>query len=1619
MKTMKGPLRVLIFSAVCLFVAPLSHARRGQVAETVKPVSVEKMSSMGHVAHLAATGRLDRAMAKARAARLSGKSVVADEPLLKRLASEDPEDEEEAGPAGGQAQPSIAVDSTGRHVVIGHNDTRGFGLNPASVSGFIYSDDGGQTFTDGGQLPVTTGVSFIGSTAYPQIFGDPEVKYLGGSNFVYFSIVVIKLAAGGTTQTIGFHRSTDFGHTWAGPFEVPAATNPNGLLNGVSVELADKPFADVDPDTGRVLMSWSNFTPFTLGGVEISAAFSDDILTGNPPAWSTRSVVAATPVDGQSSIPRFAGNGSPNVYMAWRRFPALNHNNVGLARSTDNGVTWSSPVNAASDFFTMDQVLGNDRVNSSPSVAVDNSSGRGRGNVYLVYSNNDLKDGADVVFQRSTDGGVSFTSPIRINSRPGSDRAQWVPWVTVDNSNGRVYVFYYDQGIATSGDLTQTTCQFSDDYGLTWKQPMPLSIRPFKAGWGNDTGQPNLGDYNQAVAQNGELFAAWAGTRLLPFTNGLPSDRMETPDIVFKRVPASAVKVGLNSDFSGTTFADGNGNGFIDAGERVRLTFPLLNYVTNPNLNPSVITGIVATLSAMTSAVSIVDGTSGYPSIAPGAVATNDREFIIQLSPSYVRGTPLELVLNIRSNQGSTVLFTTHPTGTPLATTIFQEDFGSVEPGTLPAGWLMQHAGGNNTVRWTTSNTFNPGNLGAFHINANDGFSENSNRWERLLTPLIVVPADSEYVTLDFDVQYDTEEDPAFNILAYDGFLLRVADYGPATATPALLRPVLAEAFEEEFTTGNVNHYPKHFPRSHSSAYFQDMSAWAGNSAGLKHVRVKLNGMAGRAIRLWWEYTQNESRTCNDVRPSSPACGVLFDNLVVKSVITVQSDLSITKSITSGPAISGTNITYTIEASNKGPFLGTTSTVTDNLPSLLSFVSCSVTGGGTCDGSGNNRTVTLPPGNLDPRTITLVGAISCSAAGGTPLRNTATIASSTPDPDSGNNFSTASASIVNPLPVLSCPADIVTTALPGQRSAIANYDVTATDNCSLPSGAVTATPASGSAFPIGITRVTATATDSGGGQSSCGFSVTVNAPTTTAVAAAAGQYSDSVTLTATVSPTPLGGQTATGSVNFFVNGNQAGSSAINASGVAVVPYTIVQGQGTYSISAHYVSTNPFFLGSSGSGTLSVTQEDAVVTPSSSNPAAVPVTTRGGTASFSLNAAITEVPDRSAGDISKAVPVTMVLTPKSSGSPISSVATTAVGSPGGTLTASANFTGVPANIYEVTTSIGGDFYRGSARSTVVVDETPPVLSVTTNPEANKAGWNNGAVSIVWTSADPESGIAPASGCDGVTLSTETQGTLLSCKVSNGAGLSTIGSITVKIDKTAPAGSGPAFSRIPLPINTAVTVSDTIIDAGSGVASAQYSIDGGRTWSPMKGDFGQAKVEVTAALPAFAKPGIYSICVRATDTAGNTGKPACEPLPVYDPAGGFVAGGGWIDSPAGADPANATATGTALFAFLLSQRGSAAPVGRTEFQLKFANFHFQSTSYDWLVISGSNSLYQGSGKINGSGDYHFLLTAVDGKQWDGDGTDKFRIKIWNKSTGEVMYDNGPNRPISEGLITVQSN
>ncbi len=210
------------------------------------------------------------------------------------------------------------------------------------------------------------------------------------------------------------------------------------------------------------------------------------------------------------------------------------------------------------------------------------------------------------------------------------------------------------------------------------------------------------------------------------------------------------------------------------------------------------------------------------------------------------------------------------------------------------------------------------------------------------------------------------------------------------------------------------------------------------------------------------------------------------------------------------------------------------------------------------------------------------------------------------------------------------------------------------------------------------------------------FTVTVNAPTTTTVPAVAGQYSDQVTLKANVTNAVCPG----GSVEFKVNGSVVGSAPVT-SGAATLPYTIPLAQGSYPIVATYSSSSPG-TGSVGSSTLTVAKEDAVVTPSDSNPTSVKVNSPGGTAGpITLCAAINEASDGSPGDISLATPVTFTLTPVAPGTTITRTATVSGGGVGGTLTACVMLSNVPVNVYDVGISVGGSYYTGSNGAVLAV------------------------------------------------------------------------------------------------------------------------------------------------------------------------------------------------------------------------------------------------------------------------------------------------------------------------------
>jgi hypothetical protein len=157
--------------------------------------------------------------------------------------------------------------------------------------------------------------------------------------------------------------------------------------------------------------------------------------------------------------------------------------------------------------------------------------------------------------------------------------------------------------------------------------------------------------------------------------------------------------------------------------------------------------------------------------------------------------------------------------------------------------------------------------------------------------------------------------------------------------------------------------------------------------------------------------------------------------------------------------------------------------------------------------------------------------------------------------------------------------------------------------------------------------------------------------------------------------------------------------------------------------------------------------------------------------------------------------------------------------------------------------------------------------------------------------------------------------------------------------------------------------------------------------------------------YAEPGVYVVTVSIDDTDGGTTGAADEDfIVVYDPEGGFVTGGGWIDSPPGAFLPEPTLTGSANFGFVAKyKKGANVPDGSTEFQFQAAGLNFHSNEYQWLVVAGARAQFKGEGTVNGAPGYGFLLTAIDGKLQGGNEIDRFRIKIWEIASDSLLYDN----------------
>jgi hypothetical protein len=226
----------------------------------------------------------------------------------------------------------------------------------------------------------------------------------------------------------------------------------------------------------------------------------------------------------------------------------------------------------------------------------------------------------------------------------------------------------------------------------------------------------------------------------------------------------------------------------------------------------------------------------------------------------------------------------------------------------------------------------------------------------------------------------------------------------------------------------------------------------------------------------------------------------------------------------------------------------------------------------------------------------------------------------------------------------------------------------------------------------------------------------------------------------------------------------------------------------------------------------------------------------------------------------------------------------------------------------------------------------------------------------------------------------------------------------------------FSGTAVKVGTPVTFGGTFWDIAGRTHSAFWNLDALTAAGVVTEPSGLKSGSVRGSY-AFSSAGVYRMKLSIKDDLGgvssvNTNGDREAMIVVYDPSAGYTVGGGWFASPAGAYPAKPSATGKASFAFTSKYfKNASNPKGEALFQFAAGSLDFSALNYSYLALSGGKATFKGFGKLNDDASYNFMLTAIDGQLMNPIGPDRIHMRIWNKNTGAVVYDNQLNPDPSE--------
>ncbi len=242
--------------------------------------------------------------------------------------------------------------------------------------------------------------------------------------------------------------------------------------------------------------------------------------TDNGVTWSSVTTLSADAAIGA----HLASGPSGELYVAW---PDVGSRQIQIRKSTDGGATFGTvrTIATTNDAYEVSvPAMCGRKVLIYVTIGVDRSGGANNGHAYAVW---DDRNGAaadpgcngltspsngNVYFSRSTDGGTTWPPPTVIHSNP-SQTDQFNPWMDVDPDNGDIHVVYYDTRDDADRKKTRLYYVRSVDGGANWIDETQIATEPTdETISGADLGN-QYGDYNGLAVFRQVAHPSWTDRR--------------------------------------------------------------------------------------------------------------------------------------------------------------------------------------------------------------------------------------------------------------------------------------------------------------------------------------------------------------------------------------------------------------------------------------------------------------------------------------------------------------------------------------------------------------------------------------------------------------------------------------------------------------------------------------------------------------------------------------------------------------------------------------------------------------------------------------------------------------------------------------------------------------------------------------------------------------------------------------------------------------------------------------------------------------------------------------------------------------------------------------------------